>query len=117
MAKAPRRDVLAGLNPRRRRPRFTFAATNNFGVDFRGGDLVTLSAPHKVDVAQVRDALKPIGLADASIQQSPQGDKSYITIRGPLNTSDKIESQILQSLPKMRIQGAGVRTRRGIGRR
>ena len=34
----------------------------NFGVDFRGGDLVTMSAPDKIDIGQVRDALKPIGL-------------------------------------------------------
>ncbi|MEO5753136.1 MAG: protein translocase subunit SecD, partial [Chthoniobacterales bacterium] len=40
----------------------------NFGVDFRGGDLATLSTPHKVDVSQVRASLKSIGLADAAIQ-------------------------------------------------
>ena len=87
---------------------FYIRGANNFGVDFRGGDLVTLSAPHKVDVARVRDALKPIGLADASIQQSPQGDKSYITIRSALNTSDKVESQILKSLPDVgfKVQGS-----------
>ena len=87
---------------------FYIRGENNFGVDFRGGDLVTLSAPHKVDVARVRDALKPIGLADASIQQSPQGDKSYITIRSALNTSDKVESQILKSLPDVgfKVQGS-----------
>jgi SecD/SecF fusion protein len=87
---------------------FYIRGEKNFGVDFRGGDLVTLSAPQRVEVAQVRSALKPIGLADASIQQSPQGDKSYITIRGPLNTSDKIESQILQSLPNVgfKVQGS-----------
>ena len=96
---------------------FYIRGAKNFGVDFRGGDLVTLSAPHKVEVAEVRNALKPIGLADASIQQSPQGDKSYITIRGPLNTSDKIESQILQSLPNVGFKVAGIRTRRGVGRR
>ncbi len=32
----------------------------NFGVDFRGGDLITLSAPSKIDIGQVRNALKPI---------------------------------------------------------
>ena len=87
---------------------FYIRGEKNFGVDFRGGDLVTLSAPHKVDVAQVRNALKPIGLADAAIQQSPQGDKSYITIRSPLNTSDKVESQILQSMPSagLKVQGS-----------
>ncbi|MDQ3199716.1 MAG: protein translocase subunit SecF, partial [Verrucomicrobiota bacterium] len=71
----------------------------NFGVDFRGGDLVTLSAPHNVDVAQVRASLKSIGLADAAIQESEQGNRSYITIRSPLNTSDKVEQQIKQTMP------------------
>src|SRR5438477_245642 len=71
----------------------------NFGVDFKGGDLVTLSAPSKIDIGQVRDALKPIGFADASIQESAQGGKSYITVRTPLNTSDKVAKQITQSMP------------------
>jgi len=87
---------------------FYLRGDKNFGVDFRGGDLVTLSAPHKVDISQVRDALKEIGLADDSIQQSPQGDKSYITIRSPLGTSDRVESQILKSMPNagFKIQGS-----------
>jgi SecD/SecF fusion protein len=71
----------------------------NFGVDFRGGDMITLSAPGKIDIGQVRNALKPIGFADASIQESTQGGKSYITVRTPLNTSDKVEKQIMQTLP------------------
>ncbi len=73
----------------------------NFGVDFRGGDLITLSAPGKIDIGQVRDALKPIGFADASIQESTQVGKSYITVRTPLNTSDKVERQIMQTLPSV----------------
>jgi SecD/SecF fusion protein len=71
----------------------------NFGVDFRGGDLITLSAPNKIDIGQVRNALQPIGFADASIQESAQGGKSYITVRTPLNTGDKVERQIMQTLP------------------
>src|SRR6266513_3099303 len=71
----------------------------NFGVDFRGGDLITLSAPGKIDIGQVRGALEPIGFADASIQESAQGGKSYITVRTPLNTSDKVEKQIIQAMP------------------
>ena len=87
---------------------FVLRGDKNFGVDFRGGDLVTLSAPQKIDIGQVRDALEPVGLADASIQQSPQGNKSYITIRTPLNTSDKVESQILKTLPNLglKVQGS-----------
>jgi SecD/SecF fusion protein len=78
---------------------FYIRGERNFGVDFRGGDLITLSAPGKIDIGQVRNALQPIGLADASIQESAQGAKSYITVRTPLNTSDKVEKQIMQTLP------------------
>jgi len=78
---------------------FYIRGERNFGVDFRGGDLVTLSSPNTIDIGQVRDALKPIGLADASIQESAQAGKNYITIRSPLNTSDKVEKQVTQTLP------------------
>jgi SecD/SecF fusion protein len=80
---------------------FYIRGEKNFGVDFRGGDLITLSAPGKIDIGQVRHALQPIGLADASIQESTQGGKSYITVRTPLNTSDKVEKQIMQTLPSV----------------
>ena len=80
----------------------------NFGVDFRGGDLITLSAPGKIDIGQIRGALKPIGLADASIQESTQVGRSYITVRTPLNTSDKVEKQVMQTLPNsgFRVEGS-----------
>jgi SecD/SecF fusion protein len=78
---------------------FYIRGERNFGVDFRGGDLVTMSAPNKIDIGEVRDALNPIGFGDASIQESSQVGKSYITVRTPLNTSDKVEKQIMQSMP------------------
>jgi preprotein translocase subunit SecF len=56
----------------------------NFGVDFRGGDLVTMSAPDKIDIGEVRNALKPIGFGDASIQEFPRG--KVISPGTPLNT-------------------------------
>ncbi|PYL60401.1 MAG: protein translocase subunit SecD [Verrucomicrobia bacterium] len=80
---------------------FYLRGERNFGVDFRGGDLITLSAPGKIDIGQVRHALQPIGLADASIQESTQVGKSYITIRTPLHTSDKVEKEIMQTLPSV----------------
>ena len=78
---------------------FYIKGEKNFGVDFRGGDLVTLSSPATINIGQVREALKPLGLADASIQESSQGGKNYITVRGPLNTSDKMEKQVIQAMP------------------
>src|SRR6266700_1284436 len=78
---------------------FYIRGERNFGVDFRGGDLVRMSAPNKIDIGQVRHALSAIGFADASIQESQQGGKSYITVRTPINTSEKVEKQIMQSMP------------------
>src|SRR6266404_5791157 len=79
---------------------FYLRGEKNFGVDFRGGDLITLSAPGVIDIGQVRHALTQMNLADASIQESAQGGKYYITIRTPLNTSDRVEKQIMQAMPK-----------------
>jgi len=47
-------------------------------------------------------------LADASIQESTQAGKGYITIRTPLNTSDNVEKQIMQTLPNagFKVQGS-----------
>ena len=80
----------------------------NFGVDFRGGDLITLSSQQAIDVGQVRAALQPINLADAAIQESNQGGKYYITVRTPLHTSDQVEQQIMTAMPQaqFKVEGA-----------
>src|SRR5216110_3612671 len=87
---------------------FYMRGDRNFGVDFRGGDLVTLSAPNKIDVGQVRGALQPINLAEATIQESNQGGKNYITVRTPLHTSDAVEKQIMTAMPQaqFKVEGA-----------
>jgi len=86
---------------------FYMRGEKNFGVDFRGGDLVTMSSPNPIDIGAVRGSLSAIGYADASIQESQQGGKSYITIRSPLNTSEKVEHQILQSMPTAQLKVEG----------
>ncbi len=86
---------------------FYLRGEKNFGVDFRGGDLVTMSAPKAIDIGQVRGALGAIGYADASIQESQQGGKSYITIRTPLNTSEQVEKQVMQSMPDANLKVEG----------
>jgi SecD/SecF fusion protein len=78
---------------------FVMRGDKNFGVDFKGGDLITLSTSREVPVEKIRDALKPLHLADAPIQESAQGGKFYATIRGPINTSEAIEKRVMQSLP------------------
>jgi SecD/SecF fusion protein len=78
---------------------FYLKGEKNFGVDFKGGDLLTLSSPQSIDVGQVRQALASMNIADASIQESAQGGKYYITVRTPLNTSDTVKQQLPQKMP------------------
>jgi SecD/SecF fusion protein len=78
---------------------FYLKGEKNFGVDFKGGDLLTLSSPKLIDVGQVRNALASMNIADASIQESAQGGKWYITVRTPLNTSDTVKQQLPQKMP------------------
>ena len=87
---------------------FYLRGDRNFGVDFRGGDLVTMSSPRAIDIGAVRHALNTIGYADASIQESQQAGKSYITIRSPLNSSEQVEHQVLQMMPEagLKVEGS-----------
>src|SRR5947209_2257182 len=87
---------------------FTIRGERNFGVDFKGGDLLTLSSTQPVSVHEVREAIKTVQLAngqsvsmeDAPIQESTQNGRNYITIRGPLNTSEAIEKDVMQKMPQ-----------------
>ncbi len=78
---------------------FVIRGDRNFGVDFKGGDLLSLSAAKTVQIAQIRDALKPIHLDNEPIQQSAQGDRNFITLRLPLNTSEQVERTIREHIP------------------
>ncbi len=86
---------------------FGMRGEKNFGVDFRGGDLLTLSTDTSVNVADVRKTLEPLKLADASIQKSEQAGRSYITIRSELNTSDAINARITEAMPDARFKAEG----------
>jgi SecD/SecF fusion protein len=78
---------------------FYLKGERNFGVDFKGGDLLTLSSPKLIDVGQVRTALLGMHIEDASIQESAQGGKYYITVRTPLHTSDTVKQQLPPAMP------------------
>jgi preprotein translocase SecF subunit len=87
---------------------FYLKGERNFGVDFKGGDLLTLSSPKFIDVGEVRRALEGMKIHDATIQESNQGGKYYITVRTPLNTSDTVEKQLIQAMPdsQFKIEGS-----------
>jgi SecD/SecF fusion protein len=86
---------------------FYLKGEKNFGVDFKGGDLLTLSSPKLIDVGEVRTALAQMNVQDASIQESAQGGKYYITVRTPLNTSDTVKQQLPQKMPNAQFHVEG----------
>jgi len=78
---------------------FAIRGKDNFGVDFRGGDLLTLSYKNPVSESEARKALQEIQLGDVIIQKEKSVDTEFLSIRSPEGTSEKIESQLLQKFP------------------
>jgi SecD/SecF fusion protein len=79
---------------------FVIRGDKNFGIDFKGGDLLMLEAKNPVSEGQVRDALKGINMQEAVIQKERTLDKEFITIRSPVDTSGKIEEHLMTTMPQ-----------------
>lgn len=82
---------------------FAIRGEKNFGVDFKGGDLLLLEITGTpVSEGEVRKALEPLNLGEPVVntQHDAAVNKDYIAIRSPFDTSDKIEAQLLKTLPQ-----------------
>ncbi len=78
---------------------FVVRGEKNFGIDFKGGDMLMLQADSTVNESEVRDALKAINLGDAVIQKETTIDKTYISIRSPEGTAEPVEKQLEKAMP------------------
>ena len=79
---------------------FALRGEKNFGIDFKGGDLLTLeSSKPNATVAEVREQLPQALRADAVIQleRDPSVKKDFISIRSPIGTSKEIKDQLAGS--------------------
>src|SRR2546428_4092730 len=76
---------------------FAIRGERNFGIDFRGGDLLMLEpTKQKVEIAEVRKEIEKIGFEPVVQKEAePALNKEYISIRSPFNTSDKIEKHLI----------------------
>jgi SecD/SecF fusion protein len=80
---------------------------NNLGIDFRGGDVLRVEPTgESVTEAAVRDQLKPLGLGDVVIQKEHDraSNKDLISIRSPIDTSEKIKEQLFKTMPQAGFQ-------------
>src|SRR5438034_1209560 len=71
----------------------------NLGADFRGGDLLVLSAAHKLTPDQVRGALAHSGFQNSVIQSEKVANRDLISIRADSGAADKIKARLSEALP------------------
>ena len=79
-----------------------FGATRGeklFGVDFLGGDSVTLSFAQRVDQKDVRAALTPIGEKDAQIQYQRGANVETLNITSSGGSAGKVEAALKDKFP------------------
>ncbi len=78
---------------------FAIRGEKNFGIDFKGGDLLVLEAKNTTDTADVRKALTGINLGDVVIQKEASVDHTYISIRSPEGTAEAVKTQLEKAMP------------------
>jgi SecD/SecF fusion protein len=79
---------------------FFYRGAHNFGVDFLGGDRLVLEAQGtKVTEGQVRDALGELDVTDAVVQKETSATSEFMTVRSPIDTSQKIEAHLKSKFP------------------
>jgi SecD/SecF fusion protein len=79
---------------------FAMRGEKNFGIDFKGGDLLVLEAKQKISEANVRAALGEIGLANSVVQIERSPGKEFLTIRSDFNTSERVEEHLKAKFPQ-----------------
>ena len=82
---------------------FLFRGTAALGVDFTGGDLVTLSFKEKIDDGRVRSALG--NLAElAQYQRSPVGQDEILSLRTAFGKGESAAARLQQEFPSAGFQ-------------
>ncbi len=71
----------------------------NLGADFRGGDLMVLSASEKLTPDQIRGTLANTGLQNSTIQSERVANRDLISIRSDAGNADKIKARLQEALP------------------
>ncbi len=83
---------------------------NMLGIDFAGGDNLTLGFSKKVESDKLREAIAKLGVPDVQIQyQSDMGRNSEsLRITSPFGTGETISTNLAQLFPAAQFQERGV---------
>ena len=75
---------------------FAVRGEKNFGIDFRGGDLLIVDSAKPITVPEARSAINDAGVV---IQFEREGTKEVLTFRSAQGTSDVLLKQLQTSFP------------------
>jgi len=85
---------------------FAIRGANNFGIDFRGGDLLVIDSQSALTVNEARSALEPLHLTEETIQLEQAGTQQMLAIRSAVDTSGKIYEKLKASFPDRKLTAA-----------
>ncbi len=80
-----------------------------YGIDFVGGDLVTLNFTQKVDIAELRKAATQAGIKEVnfSYQQPLGGAREVLKVTTPFDLGKPSVQKLQQALPQAKLEVAG----------
>ncbi len=80
---------------------FGYRGDRNYGIDFKGGDLIVLEANGpKPDDGKVRDVCKGLGLQDVVVQSEKGANGSdYVSVRSEKETGLKVKAALFEKFP------------------
>jgi SecD/SecF fusion protein len=80
---------------------FAIRGEKNFGVDFKGGDRLVLSASKsKPSDGEVRAAVESLKLGDVVVNSEKGSKGEYITVRSPKDTGKAIANHLITTMPQ-----------------
>jgi SecD/SecF fusion protein len=80
-----------------------------YGIDFIGGDMITLNYGKKIEIAQLRDAAAKAGLKDVTFtyQKTVGVDREVLKITTPFDQGRPSAQKLQQALPEAQLELAG----------
>jgi|JI10StandDraft_1071094.scaffolds.fasta_scaffold02396_19 SecD/SecF fusion protein len=86
-----------------------FRADKAFGIDFTGGDQITLRYAQKVDISQIRSAAAGVGITDInpSYQSQLGGGEPLFKVEMPYGQTDKFVKVVQEKFPAAKFELEG----------
>ena len=80
-----------------------------YGIDFAGGDTVTMSFAQRVDADKLRNALNAAGFSESYIQyqRSLTGGSEVLSIKLPEGAADKVVPELQKDFPEAQLKAIG----------